>query len=248
MSEQVPNSIKEIKTEIKTVLVCYTQATFDNLAVDDESAGSDGDVEADENEPLAIARRIEQTAHKLTAALKIAGLTAEEIKVPQRSFAPRDVAKAAFGWRLLDVSESNGVKIDLVICLDFPAWTIAHPNKICWLTYLPYFIMRRRSGPRPTLNIPAGALLGSVTPANLVGPSKSQEDVSQTISSLLQGERRGLAEAKRVLTGSREIAQEVARSGLLTEYNPFPANPEADVAGPEWQAAIKRLLAGSGNA
>lgn len=208
-------NLEENMSEIKTVLVCYTQATFDQLTPGPNEVES----EAEQGEEEAQARRVAQTANDLTAALKAAGLTAEIARVPQRSFAPRDVAKAAFGWRLLDVTESNGVKIDLVVCLDFPAWSVGHPNKVCWLLSLPNFVMRRRGGSPPA-----------------TGPGNEQ---AQTVASLLQAERRGLSEAKRLLAGSREIAQELARSGLQIEYNPWPATPPDS---PEWQAAIQRLL------
>lgn len=205
--------------EIKTVLVCHTQTTFDQLASGPE------DEPEEEDETLFQARQIAQLAQDLTAALKIAGLTAEIACVPQRSFAPRDVAKAAFGWRLLDVTESNGVKIDLVICLDFPAWSVTHPNKVGWLLALPNFVMRRRGGPPPA--------------ANVIGPRNGQNETAQTVTSLLQAERRGLSEAKRILAGNREIAQELARTGLQIEFQPLPATgPDS----PEWQTALKRVL------
>jgi hypothetical protein len=222
------------QTEIKTVLVCYTQATFDNLQpipgeVEELSS------EAAEDDPEALARQIKILAEGLVAALKAAGLTAEEARIPQRSFAPRDVAKAAFGWRLLDVTESNGVKIDLAICLDFPAWVVNHPNKVCWLASLPYFITRRRYGPRPSLTIP-----GTIS-TNVIGPGNGHEDQAQTVMSLLQAERRGLSEARRILAGSREIAQEMSRSGLQIEFNPLPPETTEPTA-PEWQITVRRLL------
>lgn len=216
-----------LPTEPKTVLVCYTQALFDALWSDEDSL---------QDETSELARRIQRSATALVAALKAAGLTAEAVKVPQPSFAPADVSRAAFGWRLLDITASNGVKVDLAVCLDFPAWNVQHPNKICWLLSLPYFVSRRQSGSRPTLSLPAQvAAPGRVLP--------DQTDAARTVSSLLQAEQRGLSEARRVLTGNREIAQEMSRSGLHLEYNPFPLDLEIDPAGPEWQAIVQRLVA-----
>ncbi len=223
--------------EIKTVLVCYTQAIFDEL-----EPGAEPDEEPQLDDPVALARQIWQTGRQLVAALKAAGLTAEEAKVPQRSFVPRDVAKAAFGWRLLDITESNGVKIDMVVCLDFPAWSVSHPYKVCWLSSLPFFVTRRQGAPPPSIIIP-----GVISP-NLIGPGNGNESNAQTVTSLLQAERRGLSEANRLLAGSREIAQEMARRGLQAEYNPIPTDAAAsDPSGPEWQMSVKRLVSKYGN-
>jgi len=224
------------QNEIKTVLVCFTQAVFDKL----EPAVEEPE---EEDESLGQARQVAKMAADLVLALKAANLMAETVSVPQRSFAPRDVAKAAFGWRLLDLSQSNGVKVDLLVCLDFPAWSVSHPYKVCWLLTMPHFVSRRHSGPRPSLTIPlpSSATAGRVLQP-IIGPSNGPEDTSQTVASLLQAERRGLSEAKRVLAGNREIAQELARSGLHTEFNPLPLDLATDPAGPAWQEVIKRLI------
>lgn len=38
-------------------------------------------------------------------------------------------------WRGIDLSESNGEKIDLVIGTKFPSYGIQHPNKVTWLVH-----------------------------------------------------------------------------------------------------------------
>src|SRR6185295_17788608 len=38
-------------------------------------------------------------------------------------------------WRLLDLSESNGRPIDLVIATKFPTYFVRHPNKVAWLIH-----------------------------------------------------------------------------------------------------------------
>ncbi|MEI6043785.1 MAG: hypothetical protein WCS37_05280 [Chloroflexota bacterium] len=215
------------QNQIKRALICYTQTIFDKLTPTPEPK--------EETEEDALALQIVRVADNLTTALKIAGVTAEQVKVPQRSSAPRDVAKAAFGWRLLDLSESNGVKIEMVICLDFPAWSLNHPNKVCWLLSRPNFVGRKQPNGSPPPN--SSPSLNGHTPSS----------IAQTVASLLQAERRGLAEAKRVVAGDREIAQELARSGLQTEFNPFPVDLSIDPAGPEWQIAVKRLVSAHGN-
>src|SRR4029450_2297620 len=41
----------------------------------------------------------------------------------------------AAAWRLLDLSESNGRPVDLVIGTKFPSYFARHPNKVAWLIH-----------------------------------------------------------------------------------------------------------------
>ena len=61
------------------------------------------------------------------------------------------------------------------------------------------------------------------------------------MNSLLQTERRGLSEARRVLAAQRSVAEELARSGLQLEYNPAPP-AEAEPTGEAWQKVARRFL------
>lgn len=204
--------------KLETALVCYTQASFENLEPENPAT--------EEDEATRQAHLVPEKARLLVAALKLAGVDSDIVKVPLRSFQPRDIAKAAFGWRLLDLKESNGRSIDLVICLDFPAWSLSHPHKISWLINLPNFVTRRSSANPPRSKDTNGG-------ANL--------DLHGNVSSLLQSERRGLAESWRIMAGNRSVAEELARSGLQVNYNPFPIE-ETDPASSEWQTVIKRLV------
>ena len=38
-------------------------------------------------------------------------------------------------WRSFDISESNGLKVDAVIALKFPAYLVQHERKIVWLIH-----------------------------------------------------------------------------------------------------------------
>jgi hypothetical protein len=203
--------------KLQTVLVCYTQAVFENLEPEEPEDESD--------ESLQAVRQIPGLATALAAALRVAGIETDVVKVPQRSFQPRDITKAAFGWRLMDLKESNGRTIDMVICLDFPAWSITHPHKVSWLNTLPNFVSRRTSSTAPKATEGNG----------------SNVEFAGNINSLLQSERRGLSESWKLLAGSRAVAEELSRSGLPVVFNPFPS-PEATPESQEWQAVIKRLL------
>jgi hypothetical protein len=198
--------------KVVTGVVCYTQATFD---FEDDSAV------VDEADPLFQAHQRALLAQKLAETLTLAKIEADVVKVPLRSFEPRDIAKAAFAWRLLDLSESNGKPIHFAICLDFPAWSLNHPYKITWLTHLPYFVTRRSSAFSPNF-----------------AKFAPDESVSVNVHSLLQAEKRGIFESSRIVVGTREVAEEMARSGLQAEFNPFPALADS----PAWQTTIARLF------
>jgi glycosyltransferase involved in cell wall biosynthesis len=46
-----------------------------------------------------------------------------------------EILKSALAWRLLDLSESDGEPIDLVIATKFPSYALKHPNKVVWLVH-----------------------------------------------------------------------------------------------------------------
>lgn len=222
------------ENSVKTVLVCYTQAVFDNQAplVSDASELED-DVE-ELNAPrefLVGTLEVSTIAEKLVLALRHAQVEAETIKVPLRSYAPRDLAKASFAWRLLDLSESNGRHIDSVICLDFPAWSISHSNKICWTLSLPFFSSRQQ------VQVP---FLRPTSPAGN-GSNQPPEEAAVTVSAMLQAERRGLAEARRIYAAQRPVAEELARGGIQIEFNPVPSM-EVEPTGAEWEKVVRRFL------
>ena len=221
--------------QIETVVVCYTQATFDRLEARPTDPPDDEEAERTQAHYLA------NLAESLTTALQLAGCTAEVVRLPQRSFKPLDISRAAFAWRMMDLAESNGRPIDLALCLDFPAWSLQHPNKCVWLTSLPNFVMRWRVGrpPEGTSQLPINP--DDPTTIRLVRDDDETERAKQ-VSGLLQAERRGIAEARRLLTANRAVAEEMARRGLQAQYNPLPTDLTLPPTDPQWQMAIKRLL------
>jgi glycosyltransferase involved in cell wall biosynthesis len=44
-----------------------------------------------------------------------------------------EIVRQALAWRLLDVTESNGTPVDLVIPTKFPTFLVRHPRKVAWL-------------------------------------------------------------------------------------------------------------------
>jgi glycosyltransferase involved in cell wall biosynthesis len=74
-------------------------------------------------------------AESLRAALVERGHEAEIMEIPFKWYPPERILDHMLQTRLLDVSESNGVEVDLVIGLKFPAYLIRHPNKVLWLLH-----------------------------------------------------------------------------------------------------------------
>ena len=69
----------------------------------------------------------------LVAELERRGYRAERVSIPFKWY-PKDALLAhAAAWRLVDLSESNGERIDAVIATKFPTYFVRHPNKITWL-------------------------------------------------------------------------------------------------------------------
>lgn len=63
------------------------------------------------------------------------GYLAELVSVPFKWYPKEEILAHAAAWRLLDLSESNGHPIDLVIASKFPSYFVRHPNKVVWLIH-----------------------------------------------------------------------------------------------------------------
>ena len=95
---------------MKNVLICTTQVPF-------TTGGAESHVEG------------------LKRALLEAGYNAEVAAVPFKWYPPSEIMRGALAWRLLDVTESNGKKVDLVVGMKFPAYLVAHPRKVLWILH-----------------------------------------------------------------------------------------------------------------
>lgn len=74
-------------------------------------------------------------ADNLCAALRNAGHEAELVFIPFKHYPPARIPDHMLATRLLDVTETCGVRIDRVIGLKFPAYLVPHPNKVIWLLH-----------------------------------------------------------------------------------------------------------------
>ncbi len=74
-------------------------------------------------------------AESLVKALRSADHQVEIVSIPFKWYPSERILDIMLSCRLLDISESNGKKIDLVIPLKFPAYIIPHPHKVLWILH-----------------------------------------------------------------------------------------------------------------
>ena len=71
----------------------------------------------------------------LCQELKARGFEAELINIPFKWYPEQQLLDNAMVWRMMDLNESNGDKIDLVIATKYPTYAVRHENKVTWLIH-----------------------------------------------------------------------------------------------------------------
>lgn len=94
----------------KTILVCEAQVPF-------------------------VQGGAEYHVRELVRQLRAHGHPTELVSVPFKWYPKEEILANAAAWRLLDLSESNGRTIDLLIATKFPTYFARHPNKVAWLIH-----------------------------------------------------------------------------------------------------------------
>jgi glycosyltransferase involved in cell wall biosynthesis len=74
-------------------------------------------------------------AETLSAELRARDHTADLVTIPFKWYPGTRVLSQAFLWRLVDLAESDGRPIDLVIGMKFPSYAVRHPRKLVWLVH-----------------------------------------------------------------------------------------------------------------
>lgn len=123
----------------------------------------------------------------LVRALREAGHDAEQVTIAGKWYPASELAHQMAVWRSFDISESNGMKVDAVIALKFPAYLAPHERKIVWL------IHQHRT---------AYELWDHPDFADL----SRQEDGPAVRRLIWKSDRLGLGEAKRIFTNSQNVA------------------------------------------
>src|SRR2546429_23273 len=57
------------------------------------------------------------------------------VQLPLKHYPEQRLLTELMAWRLIDVTEANGEKVDLVIATKFPSYAVRHPNKVLWLVH-----------------------------------------------------------------------------------------------------------------
>jgi glycosyltransferase involved in cell wall biosynthesis len=122
----------------------------------------------------------------LVRALRVAGHEAEMVTIAGKWYPAEELAHQMAVWRSFDSSESNGLTIDAVIPLKFPAYLTPHDRKIVWL------IHQHRS---------AYELYEHPTFGDLV----VQESGAEVRDLIHQADRVAFGEASRIFTNSRNV-------------------------------------------
>lgn len=77
----------------------------------------------------------ETHALSLQLALEQAGHIVEIVRIPFKWYPPEQIHNHLLSCRLMDLTESNGCPVDMVIGLKFPAYHVPHPNKRIWILH-----------------------------------------------------------------------------------------------------------------
>jgi len=80
-----------------------------------------------------IRRETEPQYDHLHAELCKRNHEVEYIKIPFKDYPPQRIISHSLIWKLLDLSDSGGSKIDGVIAQNFPSYLIKHDSKVVWL-------------------------------------------------------------------------------------------------------------------
>jgi len=156
---------------MKTVLLCAAQAPF-------------------------IVGGAEILVSELKQNLERRGFRVDVASVPFKWYPVSEIVRQALAWRLLDVTESNGTPIDVVIPTKFPTYLVRHPRKVAWL-----FHQHRE----------AYDLFG--TPYCSFTDSPEDRQVREAIQTM---DTAALSECRSIFTISRNVADRLSR------YNGLP--------------------------
>jgi glycosyltransferase involved in cell wall biosynthesis len=77
----------------------------------------------------------ELLVRQLVVELGARGYVVDRVSLPFKWYPKEEILAHAAAWRLLDLSESSGRRIDCVIATKFPSYFVRHPNKVTWLVH-----------------------------------------------------------------------------------------------------------------
>jgi glycosyltransferase involved in cell wall biosynthesis len=140
---------------------------------------------------------------RLVDELRGRGHDADLVSVPFKWYPGARVLTQAFLWRMLDLEEADGQRIDLVVATKFPSYLVRHPDKRVWLVH--QF--------RQAYELD-GTELGQFT------DSPEDRAIRRKVQAL---DRVALGEASRLFAISQNVAKRVeASTGLTAEVLAHP--------------------------
>ena len=139
----------------------------------------------------------------LLEELRRRGHEADLVTVPFKWYPGTRVLTQAFLWRMLDLEEADGKRIDVVVATKFPSYLVRHPDKRVWLVHQfrqAYELDRTELGQ--------------------FGESSEERALRRKVQAL---DRVALGEAKGLFAISHNVANRLERStGLRAEVLPHP--------------------------
>lgn len=141
----------------------------------------------------------------LVDELRRHGYRAERVSIPFKWYPKEQLLAQAAAWRMVDLTESNGEPIDLVIATKFPTYFVRHPNKVTWLFHQ-YRAIYDLCG----------------TPYSEFGHTEADVRLR---GRLIELDSQVLAESTRVFSNAQNTARRLAKyNGLVAEplYHPPP--------------------------
>ena len=148
----------------------------------------------------------ETHAEGLVGALRAAGHDADLVQIAGKWYPASQLAHQMAVWRSFDITESNGLKVDAVVGLKFPAYLVEHERKIVWL-------MHQHRTAYELWDHPVYADLSR------------QEDGPAVRDMVWNADRLALNEAKRVFTNSKNVKERLWTSLRIPAevlYHPSP--------------------------
>ena len=150
----------------------------------------------------------EYLVDSLREALEARGFAAEVVNLPFKWYPSREVLSHALAWRMLDITESQGEAIDLVIATKFPSYLVRHPNKVTWLVHQ----FRQ-----------AYDLYG--TPYNELTESSEDQGVRNAVWKM---DGAALPESRQVFTVSENVSKRLHLHNGLPSISLYPPPPLGD--------------------
>jgi glycosyltransferase involved in cell wall biosynthesis len=145
----------------------------------------------------------EMLVDSLQDELKRRGFEVDRVAIPFHWPNRVELLKGSLAWRLINLDEAAGKRIDLVIATRFPSYLIKHPNKVVWLIHQ----LRQ-----------AYDLLG--TPYSDFTDCQPRD--SKALEMIRAMDRRTLSEARAVYTISGNVADRLRRNNQVEAAVLYP--------------------------